>query len=81
MKNDPTKKHTQSENQGEGDRKSAERFNQASQEFVKSGKMDEAVKRASGQDPEEAKQSEREGRKHAKEVDPAVHRDYQKPSK
>ena len=67
--------------QGEGDRKSAERYNEETREFVKSGRVGEAAKRSGGQDPKAAERSENEGRRHAKEEDPAVHRDYRKPEK
>ncbi len=81
MKTDPKKHPTSNKNQGEGDRESAKRYNEATQKFVKSGKVDEAARKAAGQDPEEAKKSERKGRERAKEVDPAVHRKYDKPVK
>jgi hypothetical protein len=85
MANDPTSRHpggdNQGENQGEGDRESAERYNEATHEFVQSGKVDDAAEHAAGQDPQEARRSEREAREHAKEEDPAVHRDYDKPVK
>ena len=64
------------ENQGEGDRESAKRYNDKTREFVKSGRADEAAGNAAGQDPTEAQRSERAGRERAKEVDPAVHRNY-----
>jgi hypothetical protein len=79
MSNDPNKRQKDSENQGEGNREAAERYNEASHEFVESGKVDEAVEHAAGQDPEEARKSERAGKDRAKEEDPAVHRDYDKP--
>jgi hypothetical protein len=79
MKGKHSKKESSSNNQGEGDRESAARYNEATQDFVKSGKVKGAAKRAAGQDPREAEESEREGRKHAKEEDPAVKRDYKKP--
>jgi len=68
-------------NQGEGDRESAGRYNEATREFVESGKVEEASERAAGQDPQEAGNSERAGRERAKEEDPAVHREYDKPEK
>ncbi len=80
MTSKETSKHTSSQNQGEGDRESAKRYNEATREFVQSGKVDEAAESAE-QDPEEAKESERAGRQHAKELDPAVHRDYEKSEK
>jgi hypothetical protein len=81
MKTDPKKIPASDENQGEGDRRSAKRYNEAARKFVESGKVDEAARQAAGQDPEEAKRSERKGRERAKEVDPAVHRQYDKPVK
>lgn len=81
MKDDPKKHSTRDENQGEGDRESAKRYNEATQKFVESGKVDEAARKAAEQDPEEAKESERKGRERAKEVDPAVHRQFDKPEK
>lgn len=81
MANDPTGKHPDGENQGEGDRESAGRYNAATHEFVQSGKVEDAAEHAAEQDPQEARRSEREARKHAKEEDPAVHREYGKPVK
>lgn len=81
MKTDPKKHPSSDENQGEGDRESAKRYNEATRKFVESGKVDEAARKAAGQDPAEAKKSERKGRERAKEVDPAVHREYEKPVK
>lgn len=63
-------------NQGEGDRESARRFNQDQQEFVKSGRVDEAARQAK-EDPE----AERKARARAKEFDPEENRDYSKPEK
>lgn len=81
MKNDSAVNSGEHENQGEGDRESARRYNEATRDFVKSGKVDEAARRAADQDPEEARRSEQKGRERAKEVDPAVHREYDKPVK
>lgn len=81
MKNDRTKTRSSGKNQGEGDRESGARYNEATREFVKSGKVDKAVERARGQDPQEARDSEREGQRHAREEDPALHRNYEKPVK
>lgn len=63
-------------NQGEGDRASARRYNQSTQKFVKSGKAGKAARAA-----REDVVAERKGRERAKELDPAVHRDYRKPDK
>lgn len=79
MANDPTSKHPDGANQGEGDREAAEHYNEATREFVQSGKVEKAAERAAEQDPQEARRSEREGREHVQEEDPAVHRDYKKP--
>lgn len=68
-------------NQGEGDRESARRFNRNSQDFVESGKVDEAARRAGDGDQDEMEQAEEAGRKRSKEFDPAVQRDYSKPAK
>jgi hypothetical protein len=81
MKHSPKKEQTGNKNQGEGDRESAARYNEAARKFVKSGRVEEAVERAGGQDTEEAERSEEAGRRRSKEVDPAVHRDYRKPTK
>jgi len=81
MTSDPEKQRPDSKNQGEGDRESAERYNEATREFVESGKVEEASEQAAGQDPREAESSERAGRERAKEEDPAIHREYGKPEK
>ncbi len=81
MTSDPKKQRPGSNNQGEGDRESAERYNEATREFVESGKVEEASERVAGQDPREAESSERAGRERAKEEDPALHREYEKPEK
>lgn len=70
-----------SSNQGEGDRESARRYNRNTQEFVESGKVDEAARRAGEGDPKEMEQAEKSGKERAKEFDPAVERDYSKPTK
>ena len=68
------------DNQGEGDKRSAERFNRDQKEFVQSARGQEAIEQASDVAPEdEARlaQAEREGAARAKGEDPAVsrHRD------
>jgi hypothetical protein len=67
-------------NQGEGDRESARRYNRNTQDFVESGKVDDAARRAGEGNREEGEQAEKVGRERAKEFDPAVERDYSKPS-
>ena len=66
-------------NQGEGDREAARRYNQDQQQFVQSGKVDEAARKAAGQNPDEAREAEQAGRDRAKEFDPEESRDYSKP--
>jgi len=73
---DKTKPDTK---QGEGDRESAERYNEATRDFVDSGKVDDAPDPA-GQPEEAAEWAERKGKSRARELDPEVHRDYQKPT-
>lgn len=63
-------------NQGEGDRESARRYNQDTEKFVKSGKVDKAAREA-----QEDTDAEEKGRERAKEDDPQLHRDYSKPEK
>ena len=79
MASDPNSKQPGGDNQGEGDREAAKRYNEATREFVKAGKVDDAAERASEQDPKEAERSEEAGKQRAREEDPAVHRDYDKP--
>ena len=68
-------------NQGEGDRESAKRYNEGVQDFVKSGKVEEAARKAGDADPQEMEQAEQAGKERAKEFDPAVKRDYASPTK
>lgn len=63
-------------NQGEGDREAARHYEEKTKDFVESGKVRPAAERAKD-DPE----AERAGQERAKEFDPDVHRDYDKPEK
>ncbi|MGD2117983.1 MAG: hypothetical protein PVG66_06475 [Chromatiales bacterium] len=67
--------HDQTKNQGEGNREAAERYNEATRKFVKSGKVKEAAERAAGQPEESARWAEEQGKSRAKEFDPEVTRD------
>ena len=67
--------------QGEGDKEAARHYDEKTREFVESGKVDEAAEKAKGQDPKEAEEAERAGKGRAREQDPAVHREYDKPTK
>ena len=68
-----------SPNEGEGNRTAAKQYNEATREFVKSGKVDEqaeAARRAiEGPERAELERAEQAGRDRMKEEDPAVHRD------
>lgn len=63
-------------NQGEGDRESAQRYNEATRKFVESGKVEQAA-----HDAKEDLAAEEKGRERAKEFDPETRRDYTKPTK
>jgi hypothetical protein len=66
--------------QGEGDRESAREYNEATRRFVESGKVEKAARSAGEQDSAEAERAEQAGFERAKEKDPAVHRDYHRPT-
>ncbi len=66
--------------QGEGDYKSAEKYDESVQSFVKSGKVAGAAQRAKPATPLEAQEleaAEREGLSHSKGEDPGVKREAQ----
>lgn len=65
---------------GEGDREADRHYREQTRRFVKSGRVEKAAEQARGQDPEEAREAEQRGRQRAKEVDPEVHREYDKPA-
>lgn len=62
-------KDVQPQNEGEGSRTAAKQYNEATRKFVESGKVDKAAKDAEraieGDEAEELKRSEDEGRAHA----------------
>jgi len=64
------------ENQGEGNRDSARRYNQDAQKHARSGKSPGAADRArqdvDGPNAEELRRAEREGKRHIAEEDPEV---------
>lgn len=63
--------------QGEGNHVAGRRYDKAQQEFVQSGRVDEAARKAPPQNTREAEEmesAEQEGRSHAKGEDPAVSR-------
>lgn len=66
-------------NQGEGDRESARRYNEATQEFVESGGVEaheEERREDQDQVSNEPTEAERRAAARAAEEDPAVRRDY-----
>ncbi len=62
-------KDEQPKNEGEGNRTAAKQYNEATRKFVESGKVDKAAKDAEqaieGEEAEELKRAEDEGRAHA----------------
>ena len=67
-------------NQGEGDRESARRYNEAVRETVESGEVERREDERRGSDDPELREAEEEGKERARERDPEVSRDYRKPS-
>ncbi|MDX1655472.1 MAG: hypothetical protein R3310_09720 [Candidatus Competibacteraceae bacterium] len=68
--------------EGEGSRTAARQYNKDTREFVESGRVEQKAREAAQASPaEEAemKKAEEEGKSHAKEEDPALHRNYNKP--
>lgn len=66
---------SEQKNQGEGNRDAARRYDEAQQQFVESGKVADAAKRAAPQSEQEArelKRAEEQGKSHAKGEDPTV---------
>lgn len=65
-------------NQGEGDNESAKKYNAATEEFAKSGKVEQAAKDAAraldGSEREELLKAEQAGKSHSKGEDPQLHR-------
>lgn len=72
-------------NEGEGSRTAAREFNRDETEFARSGEVDKAAedakKAVEGKEGDKLREAEKEGRAHAKEIDPAVKRDYEKGKK
>ncbi len=66
-------------NEGEGNRTAARRYNEAASRTAKKGEPPEATP-ASDEEREALEAAEEAGRNRAKEHDPAVARDYRKPS-
>jgi len=67
------------QNQGEGDRKSARRYNERTEKFVESKKGKKAMDKdplPTAEDKQAAKDAEKKGLDRAREKDPQVVRDY-----
>ena len=72
---DPTDKKQDSKVQGEGDYKSDKRYTESVQSFVKSGKVEEAARKAkpaSEQEAAQLKKAEERGLAHNKGEDPSL---------
>jgi hypothetical protein len=65
-------------NEGEGSRSGARAYDEASEKFAKSGKVDEKAREArqavDGLEGKELERAEAEGKRHAKGEDPALSR-------
>lgn len=63
--------------QGEGNYDAARRYDKAQRDFVESGQVDDAARKAAPENAEEEKalqRAEQEGKSHAKDEDPVVSR-------
>lgn len=65
---------------GEGDHEADRRYRENAQEFVKQGRVEESADEASKQGKAESESAEKAGKSRAKELDPEVHREYEKPT-
>jgi hypothetical protein len=72
-------------NEGEGNRTAAKAYNEATQDFVKSGQVDEKAREAanavSGSEAAELKKAEEVGKSHSHGEDPALKRGAAVPGK
>jgi hypothetical protein len=67
-------------NEGEGNRTAARHYNEGAQKTARKGKQPEAAPR-SDEERKEMERAEEAGRSRAKELDPAVDRDFDKATK
>ena len=68
---------TNDKEHGEGNYKASRQYNDATKKFVESGRVDEAARNAAPKSEAESKDmrnAEAEGKRHAKEEDPALNR-------
>jgi hypothetical protein len=72
------------QNQGEGNREAARRYNEATRKHVKKGDVqqqaEEAERALEGLEKDELERAEKLGKHHAKEEDPQLERDYHRPT-
>ncbi len=72
------KKQQDQQNEGEGNRTAARRYNKEQQRFVRSGKVEEKAKEAEraveGKEGEALRDAELVGKRHAAEEDPEIKR-------
>jgi hypothetical protein len=78
-------KHKQrSDNQGEGDKEAARRFNKETRQFLETEKAKKRLREGaelSEEEKAEGAEAEKRGRQRAKEADPEVVRDYDEPTR
>jgi hypothetical protein len=67
-------------NEGEGNRTAARRYNEAARKTAEKGEHPDPSP-SSEEERREIEQAEQTGRARAKELDPAVERDFDKPTK
>ncbi len=67
-------------NEGEGSRTAARRYNEGARKTAERG-TPETTEPLSDEERRELERAEQEGRGRAKEIDPAVGRDYDKPTR
>lgn len=67
-------------NEGEGNRTAARRYNEGAHKTAERG-VSEKPEALSDEERRELERAEQEGRERAKEIDPAVSRDYDKPTR
>jgi len=70
----------QQRNEGEGSRTAARKYNQGAKRTAERG-VREKPEALSDEERRELERAEQEGRERAKEIDPAVSRDYDKPTR
>ena len=72
--NQPQSIGNKNDMQGEGNYDAARRYDKAQRDFVESGQVDDAARKAKPKNAEELRRAEQEGKSRAKDEDPAVSR-------